>query len=105
MKTLSLLPLAFILASCAREEMVDQVGSGQPITQTETTPEQPIEAPELAAEFPDETANQKRTAKPSGGGLRMPGDMLNLPQDEQLKSVKTTSVKDEKATLIAKPPE
>ncbi len=37
-------------------------------------------------------------------GLRLPADMLALPQDEQLRSA-PDSPKDGKATVIARPPE
>jgi hypothetical protein len=97
---LSLVSLvSLVFASCAKD-LEDAAIYQEP---TPDLPPAPREAPKASVAV-DKPAN--RLAKPNkpADGLRLPQDMLTLPQDDQLRSPSTGS-KDGKATVIVRPPE
>jgi hypothetical protein len=101
--------LAVLLASCAYEE--------RPIYATFMKPERNIASPPYRPSIQPQRADQATNPPSAGtiatdtpttrtpGGLRSPGDILSLPEDAQLKTVSPNSSQENKATLIARPPE
>ncbi len=103
MKLFALSLFALVFASCALEEeppiYAAFLDPNFKLPKQSQTPNQTTRGP--ASDKPSITGN--RTINPSSG-LRAPSDMLNLPQDDQLKSSPSTAPKDGNATLIARPP-
>lgn len=109
--------LVFALASCANDDPTFTCDDLSPLhraiiaarqaeaRKAQATVQTPGQLPNPVASEDKKLTNLGLKNPSLANDLRAPGDMLNLPQDDQLKSSPTTPVKDANATLIAKPPE
>jgi hypothetical protein len=62
------------------------------------------EAPNVAAETDTSTPRPVRPNLPPNDGMRLPEDLLSLPEDSQLRSA-AADQKDGDATIITRPPQ
>lgn len=96
---LSLVSLLFV--SCAKDlnhAAIDQEPAPDlsPVPVTKAAPKEPVVAVK--------PANRPAIPNKPAEGIRLPDDILALPQDDQLRSAPTVP-KDGKGTLIVRPPE
>jgi hypothetical protein len=85
-KRFAILLLAIGLASCAAPKAIVIA-----------------EAPKKTETVVDSVPQPKQASLPAHDGMRLPEDLLNLPEDNQLRSA-AAEPKDGDATVIARPP-